>query len=285
MTTPPLDDGPGRPIDPATMRRLLLHEARVHAVPGRGVRDLGDAILLHDPDEREPFWNRVEAVRWPAEPEAFDRRLTEILVLFASIGRQPHIWASPLHDSPTDLVARLVMNGFRTMGLSDVMVLAEDGPSLRTAAQPLPAGVTLDRLSGLSGPAAEAASGHVVDVLLAAFDVGADRRPGILGETVVSLGHSWFTHYLVRVDGVPATVARRATIDGASYLSSIGTAGWARGRGLGSLVTRVAGADALAAGSEWTYLAVFADNAAAIGVYERSGYRRVGASAPDLLLV
>ncbi|MEA2653858.1 MAG: hypothetical protein QOI37_1085, partial [Chloroflexota bacterium] len=34
-------------IDPATMRRLLLHEARVHAMPGRVLRDLGDAILLH----------------------------------------------------------------------------------------------------------------------------------------------------------------------------------------------------------------------------------------------
>ena len=82
------------------MRRLLLHEARVHAIPGRDLRDLGDAILLHDPVEPEPFWNRLEGVRWPAEPDAFDRRLTEILVLFASIGRTPHIWASPLHDSP-----------------------------------------------------------------------------------------------------------------------------------------------------------------------------------------
>ena len=36
-----------------TMRRLLLHEARVHAIPGRTLRDLGDAILLHDPAEPE----------------------------------------------------------------------------------------------------------------------------------------------------------------------------------------------------------------------------------------
>ena len=47
-------------IDPPTMRRLLLHEARVHAIPGRDLRDLGDAILLHDPVETEPFWNRLE---------------------------------------------------------------------------------------------------------------------------------------------------------------------------------------------------------------------------------
>ena len=274
-----------RPLDPATMRRLLMHEARVHAVPRRELRDLGDAILLHDPGEAEPFWNRVEAVRWPLDPEAFDRRLTEILVLFASIGRQPHVWAAPLHDSPTDLVARLAANGFRPVGLGDVMVLGDPRASLRAAAEPLPTGVTLELLSRVVGSAARAAASDVVDVLLDAFDVVAERRPGIVEETVVSLGHPWFTHYLARVDGVPAAVARRATFDGASYLSSIGTAAWARGRGLGSLVTRLAGADAITTGSDWTYLGVFSDNATAIRVYERSGYERVGESAADLLLV
>lgn len=267
------------------MRRLLVHEARVHALPGRELRDLGDAILLHDPAEAEPFWNRVEAVRWPSEPDAFDRRLTEVLVLFASIGRQPHVWAAPLHDTPTDLVARLAGNGFRPVGLGDVMVLGDPASSLRAAAEPLPTGVTLDLLAGLMGPAARTAASDVVDVLLDAFDVVADRRAGIVAETVISLGHPWFTHYLARVDGVPAAVARRATFDGASYLSSIGTAAWARGRGLGSLVTHVAGADAVAAGSDWTYLGVFSDNPAAIRLYERSGYERVGESAADLLLV
>ena len=285
MTPPRPDPSPQRPVDPATMRRLLLHEARVHAVPGRDLRDLGDAILLHDPDEPEPFWNRLEAVRWPVEPEAFDRRLTETLVLFAAIGRQPHIWAAPLHDSPDDLVARLRVNGFRDVGPSDMMTLADPAPSLQAAARPLPAEVTVARFSGLTASAAAAVSGDIVDVLLDAFEVGADRRPGIESETIVSLGHPWFTHYLLRADGVPAAVARRATFDGASYLSSIGTAGWARGRRLGSLVTDLAGADALAAGSEWTYLGVFADNAGAIGLYRRSGYERIGRPAADLMLL
>ena len=84
---------------------------------------------------------------------------------------------------------------------------------------------------------------------------------------------------------IPASVARRATFDGASYLSSIGTAGWARGRGLGGLVTRAAAADAVAAHSRWTYLGVFADNHIAIGIYERAGFSQLGGPAPDLLLV
>jgi hypothetical protein len=36
-------------IDEALARRLVLHEARVQQAPGRELRDLGDAWLLHDP--------------------------------------------------------------------------------------------------------------------------------------------------------------------------------------------------------------------------------------------
>lgn len=286
MTMPPVaEPEPGRTIDSPTMRRLLLHEARVHAIPGRDLRDLGDSILLHDPVEREPFWNRLEGLHWPEETAAFDRRLTEFLVLFASIGRTPHIWASPLHDSPADLVARLEANGFRDMGEGSVMVLRDPAQARLASGIPLPDGVSIERLAGITGPAAEAASGAIVEVLLDAFEVDVERRPSIEVETVASLAHPWFTHYLLRVDGEPASVARRATFDDASYLSSIGTAGWARGRGFGSIVTQLASSDALAVASDWIYLGVFAENADAIGVYERSGFERVGASCPDMLLL
>lgn len=286
MTSPPTADrAPLRGIDPETMRRLLLHEARVHAVPGRDLRDLGDAILLHDPAEPEPFWNRLEALRWPVEPGAFDRRLTEVLVLFATLRRQPHIWASPIHDSPADLVERLVANGFRDLGMGNVMALADAGPARLAAAEPMAPGLTMERLSGLTGPAAEAGARSLVEVLADAFEVDDERWPGVVAETIASLGHPSFTHYLVRLDGAPAAVARRATFDGASYLSSIGTVGWARGRGLGRLVTAVAVTDAQAAASEWTYLGVFADNVGAIRIYEGIGFARVGESSPDLLLI
>lgn len=272
-------------IDVDTMRRLLLHEARVHAIPARDLRDLGDAIMLHDAVEPEPFWNRLEGLRWPDDPGAFDRRLTEMLVLFASLGRRPHVWASPLHDAPTDLVARLQANGFADLGASHVMLLTDPAASTDASARACPPGVTIERLGTVRPAAVGATASAIVTVLLDAFDVGPDRRTSIEDETTTSLGHPWFTHYLVRVDGVPASVARRATFDEASYLSSIGTVGWARGRGLGGLVTRTAVADAVAAGSRWTYLGVFADNPSAIGVYERAGFERLGNPAPDLLLV
>ncbi len=273
-----------RDVDPDTMWRLLMHEARVHAIPGRELRDMGDGILLHDPGDPEPFWNRLEGLRWPVETDAFDRRLTELLVLFASLGRRPHIWAAPLHDSPPDLVDRLVANGFRDLGAGEVMILTDGTAAAHAATMSLPLDVSVERLAGLTGQAAETAARDVVSVLLDAFEVEPGRRPGIEAETVTSLGHPWFTHYLLRVGGLPAAVARRATFDGASYLSSIGTSGWARGRGYGGLVTRAAAGDGAAAG-EWTYLGVFSENARAIAVYQRAGFERLGVSCPDLVLL
>jgi ribosomal protein S18 acetylase RimI-like enzyme len=271
-------------VDPATIRRMLMHEAQVHATPGRILRDLGDSILLHDESDPEPFWNRIEAIRWPEEPDAFDRRLTEVMVLFATIARQPHVWPSPAHDTPGDLIERLAANGFRDMGSGMLMGVAS--PADQPAAAPSPPdGVTVERVSGLSGPGADDLSRAIVRVLSDAFEVFAEREPGIEAETVASLKHPWFTHYLVRLEGEPAAVARRATFDGLSYLSSIGTATWARGRGLGRFLTATATRDAIAAGSEWAYLGVFADNAVAIRLYEGLGFERIGDAGPDLLLM
>jgi Acetyltransferases len=272
-------------VDAATMRRLTLHEARVHATPGREVRDLGDAILLHDPIDPEPFWNRLAAVRWPADPGAFDRRLTEMLVLFASLGRQPHLWPSPLHDSPVDLVERLSANGFRDTGKGCVMILVDPEPARRLAAGPFAPGIAIERLAGIGGPAAERAAGSIVEVLVDAFDVGVERRAGVMAETIASLERASFTHYLVSLEGRPVAVARRATFDGVSYLSSIGTATSSRGRGFGRLVTAASAADAVAAGSDWTHLGVFVDNREAIRLYRGLGFERVGEPCPDLLLV
>ena len=272
------------PVDAETIRRMLMHEAQVHATPGRMLRDLGDSILLHDEADPEPFWNRIAAIRWPEDPDAFDRRLTEVMVLFATIARQPHVWPSPAHDTPSDLIARLVANGFRDMGAGMLMGLPGVADSVPGELAP-PPGVTLERVSGLSGAPANGLSREIVSVLSDAFEVFAEREPGIEAETIASLSHPWFTHYLLRFEGQPAAVARRATFEGLSYLSSIGTASWARGRGYGRIVTATATRDALDAGSEWAYLGVFADNGVAIRLYEGLGFERLGDAGPDLLLV
>jgi ribosomal protein S18 acetylase RimI-like enzyme len=272
-------------VDAPTMRRLLVHEARVHTLPGRELRDLGDAILLHDPGDPEPFWNRLEAVAWPADAAGFDRRLGETAVLFASLGRQPHIWCSPSHDQPIDLAERLVANGFEDVGPGHLMVARDAAPARAALMRALPDGTTLERPAGLTGVAAEPIAQAIVGVLLEAFGVEAERRPSIAAETIASLADSRFTHYLARLDGEPVAVARRATFDGLSYLSSIGTVERARGNGYGRLVTAAAVVDAMAAGSEWVHLGVFADNLPAYRLYGALGFTPSGPAGPDMVLI
>jgi ribosomal protein S18 acetylase RimI-like enzyme len=273
------------PIDAEALRRLLRHEAEVHAIPGRELRDLGDSLLLHDPIDPEPFWNRLEGLRWPSEAAEFDRRLGEAGILFASLGRQPHVWVSPPHDEPPDLAARLAANGFEDMGKGLLMIARDPAPARAALAERPAAGVVLERLSGLPDGAAQATAEVIVGVLFDAFGVTSARREGIVAETVASLADPRFTHYLVRHDGEPVAVARRATFDGLSYLSSIGTTERARGRGFGRRVTASALLDALEAGSEWVHLGVFADNPPAIALYERLGFVMSGDPGPDMVLV
>jgi ribosomal protein S18 acetylase RimI-like enzyme len=276
----------GANIDAATVRRLLRHEAQVHAIPGRDLRDLGDALLLHDPADAEPFWNRVEAIRWPSDPADFDRRLTEVAVLFASVGRQPHVWVSPPHDEPIDLAARLAANGFENVGEGLLLVASDvDHARAALAGRPLDPAVSLERHSALRGAPAAPVAAAIVRVLVDAFAVHPARTPGVTAETLGSLEDPRFTHYLVRLDEEPVAVARRATFDGISYLSSIGTVGSARGRGLGRYVTASAMVDAAATGTELIDLGVFADNVAARALYADLGFVTSGDPGPDMLLV
>ncbi|HET7702653.1 MAG TPA: GNAT family N-acetyltransferase [Candidatus Limnocylindrales bacterium] len=279
---------PRRPADltPEDVRWLAWHEACAHAIVSREVRDLGDAWLLHDETDREPFWNRIAGLDWPSAPAAFDRRLTEILVLFAGLDRIPHVWPAPGFDAPPDLVARLLANGFVDHGGGLLMALDPGRAVLPDTPDPggHPNGVTVERFHALRGPAAGAAATALAGVLVASFAVETERRVAMELEAVQGLSTDPYHAILVRVDGRPAAVARRTTFAGASYLSSIGTDPAFRGRGLGRLVTSVAVADALADGSRWTYLGVFDDNHVAHRLYESLGFVPVGDVSPDLLL-
>lgn len=279
-------DRPGRPADltPADVRWLAWHEARCHALISREVRDLGDAWLLHDDTDREPFWNRIAGLDWPSEPAAFDARLAEMFALFAGLDRIPHVWPSPGYDQPADLVQRLLANGFVDHGGGVVMALDPDRAAAAPTA-PLPDGrVSVERLHRLGGEPAEAAATAIGAVLMAAFEVEPARRVAIELEAVLGLGTDAYHAILIRVDERPAAVARRTTFAGGSYLSSIGTDPAYRGRGLGRLATSLAVTDALADGSIWTYLGVFDDNPVARSMYDSVGFVPVGGVSPDLLL-
>ena len=286
MTTRPADDpGATREVDAQTMRRLLLHEARVHAIPGRTLRDLGDAILLHDPADAgavlepargAPLAGRARRLRPAADRDARAVRVARppaarLAVAAPRCARRPRRPAS----SPTAFATWA-----RAGSWSSSIRLRPSGVGRRVD----------ERRGDRRAPGRPVGRGRrapppraIVEVLLDAFDVEAERQAGIEAETAASLRHPWFTHYLVRHDGRPAAVARRATFDGLSYLSSIGTAGWARGRGLGRPGDRAWPAPtALAAGSDYVYLGVFADNPVRSGSTSAPGSSGSASWCPDL---
>ena len=282
--------GTGRPrdLDRPTSRWLAWHEAMSHGMIGREVRPLGDGVMLYDATDREPFWNRVAGLAWPADPGAFDRRLTEVMALFAALERIPHFWPLPGFDEPLDFTQRLLAAGFVDEGAGLMMALdpdrldgTRDG---RRPDEPPTPDVTVQRIHHASGPDADEAARGIAMVLADAFRVEPFRILAIEEETLALLGRDEFHAVLVRVDGEPAATARRTTFAGASYLSSIGTRPRFQGRGLGRLVTAAALRDAVEAGSRWTYLGVFDDNLVARRMYEELGFVVLGGPAPDLLL-
>jgi len=270
-------------LDRAMLCSLAVHEARLQATGERELRDLGDGVLLLDRLDPEPYWNRLVAVDWPGDPDEFAERLGTAITSFRALGRLPHIWPLPTLNHPADLVERLLAAGFETMGSDRMMILADPSAPLARAADLAPAGVDLVRLHGITLDSIRWAPA-VAAVLAAAFEVDGDRRTSIELETLAALEGPALNVLLIRSGGEPAAVAKRSTRDGISYLSSIGTRPDLRRQGLGELVTAVAVADALAAGSRTVYLKVDIHNATGQRLYERLGFRAVPGQVDDLLL-
>jgi ribosomal protein S18 acetylase RimI-like enzyme len=267
--------------DDVLARRLAAHELRVHAWGGREIRDLGDALLLYDPGDPEPYWTRLSAPVWPRDTGAFDRRLDEIVTLFASLGRLPHLRTLAAGAEPPDLGERLTRAAFRIVGRDQVMVLDDPEPAARLAASlPSRRGIAVERL----GHGGEARAMDVARLLVQAFEVEADRVPSLGAESLAAGRRPGGSVLLLLEAGVPAAVARRTTLDGLTYLSSIATAPALRRRGHASLVTALAIREALEAGSELVHLLVDARNDGAIRMYEDLGFRPVGEPSADFVL-
>jgi ribosomal protein S18 acetylase RimI-like enzyme len=204
------------------------------------------------------------------------------MTLFALMGRLPHIWPSPVHAEPRDLVARLMANGFSDVGGGHVMVLADPDAAPGVTEAEMESGVSLRAIRRLAdaGPRDVADAGAV---LAAAFGAPVARGPELAADLAATADDPRITLVLARVHGTAAAVAKATTFDGLTYLSSIGTLPGFRGRGLGGLVTRHALAVAGARRPGSAYLGVFSGNETAIALYERLGFASVGES-PDLLL-
>jgi len=263
------------------MLAIERHEVHAHAIPSRQVRDLRDAIALVDPVDAEPFWNRLQAVRWPEDDAGFDRSLTAALAFFASVGRVPHVWPSPAHASPSDLAARLQRHGFHDVGGGHLMLLVEPDRCPAVAPSELAAGISLVAIRS-SADAGPRDVDDIAQVLAESFGALPGRAPSLASDLRMTLDDPRIVLALVRVDGEPAAAAKATTFDGWTYVSSVGTRVAFRGRSLAGIATRHAlTLDGRAPST--AYLGVFSGNEAALRLYDRLGFASAGES-PDLLL-
>jgi hypothetical protein len=270
-------------VGDATMLALERHEAHAHAIPSRQVRELGDAIALVDPVDPEPFWNRLQAVRWPGDDAGFDRSFTRALAFFASVGRTPHVWPSPVHASPRDLVARLEAHGFRDVGGGHLMLLDEPGRCPPVDAAALEPGVSVTAIRSRTD-AAPADADDMAIVLAESFGALPGRVSSLASDLRATYEDPRVVLALVRVDGEPAATAKATTFGGWTYLSSVGTRVMFRGRSLAGIATRLAlTAGGVAPAPGRAYLGVFSGNEPALRLYDRLGFASIGES-PDLLL-
>jgi ribosomal protein S18 acetylase RimI-like enzyme len=273
--------------DPALAQRLLLHEARAQQSLGRELRDLGDGWLFHDPLDPEPFWNRLIAPRWPSQPREFERRLDEVITLFSSLDRLAHVRPLPVGSRPPDLDARLIAAGFDRIGADRRMVLVDREPCLRLAASAAGASngrITIDRHPDRPRLLRGSWAADAALVLGEAFDVDPLRRIALEMDVLACAARRGCSVLLLREDGIPVAMARRATVGNGSYLSSVGTRPLWRGRGYGSLATALAVREAVEAGSQLVHLAVDVMNDRARRLYESLGFAILGEPVADLLM-
>lgn len=279
------------PTDLELARRLMVHEAEVQRTAGRELRDLGDGWLLHDPADAEPFWNRVVAPRWPEAPGAFERRLDEIVTLFATLDRLPHVRPMPLGNEPSDLADRLLRNGFQRQGEDLRMVLRDPGPCRAlVGGQAWTAPWHRIRIARHPGAASGPPRLWAADaslVLAESFEVDPYRRAALEADVMACTQRPECSILLLFDADEPVATARRTTVGGGTYLSSIGTRpGW-RGRGHGALVTSLAVCDAIGVsgdpGAAYVHLAVDVRNPVARQLYEHLGFEVVGEPVPDLI--
>jgi ribosomal protein S18 acetylase RimI-like enzyme len=280
----PLPDGPDPwfGLSPDTLRFLEAHPARAVAIPGRGWRDFGDAVMLFSASEKEPFFNRLTAIRWPDAPRAFDARLTQALELFDALDRKPYIWVVPGLSTPTDITARLAANGFVDQGGGYDMILLRDPAAVRDG--PVHPGAVLERWNNPPEAERPRLAQDLALVIGDAFHIPEGRRAGLASEISLTMEQPRFHACLVRVNGVPVATGERYTFDGASYISSIGTRPEWRGLGLGRHITLSLARDSIADGVDLVYLGVYADNARAIRLYDRLGFAMLGPRSADMLL-
>lgn len=262
------------------VRELLALEAGAHRWPGREVRPVAGGILVHDPEDPEPVFNRLIDPIPPDRAEDWPGWLDGIEGMFGMIDRRPHLWV--VDEPEGSSIPRLERAAYRRVGTSRYMALADPGPCRAVGASPPGDGVSVERVVRPTGGAWRLA-GDIAFVIGEAFELEPALRILIEADVRRMLEVPAIGFVLARRDGEPVAVARRTTDGDGTLLAAVGTRREHRRGGLGRLVTAVAVLDALEAGSRIVYLGVEDDNLAAQAMYAGLGFAFAAGRVVDLL--
>ncbi len=253
-------------IEPPTAAELAAIQRHLVALPewegGTVTEDAALGVTLVRGPGNGPDVSYAAMPRWRADE--WPQRLLAVRERMRADGAWPSLlWCDRL-DRPVGLDRELQRQGWvkaiaeTVLWVGHASVVPHLDPLLRIeAVRPrslLTHGAIERRIFGIGVPEAEAAR----------------RCAGMTAALETGRLRAW----IVWLYDKPVAVARLSQGDGVAALQGIGVVEGRRRQGLGTLVTTIATRAGMAVGNRIVWLSVREDNAAAVSVYERLGFRR-----------
>jgi ribosomal protein S18 acetylase RimI-like enzyme len=246
-------------------------------IPGAAHREDADLLWIRG---GRPFASVNHVLRLRMRPDGFEERVVAVLETFEPDAFPVTWWVGPTSE-PRDVGERLRALGFRQEEEEFGMILDLSEPIDEPV---VPPGVSIEHVDDELGLAA------LHDVMTAAYDWDADgvekRRiyESMYRSTLGVAGAGW-NHFLLRLDGLPAASSSVRLVGGQAFVTNIGTAPFARGRGLGTAATVATLHLARRLGYPTAVLTASVDGR---GLYRRLGFREYGVleryvATPDVL--
>ena len=241
---------------------VLLSYAQI---PGAAHQQDADLLWIRG---GRPFASVNHVLRLRMRPDGFEDRVLAVLEAFEPDAFPVTWWVGPT-SRPADVAGRLQGLGLREQEEEFGMILDLAEPIDEPV---IPPGVSLEPVGD------EVALAAMHDVMTAAFDWDADgeekRRiyESMYRSTLGVAGAGWH-HFLLRLEGVPAASSSLRLVGGHAFVTNIGTAPFARGRGLGTAATVATLHLARRLGYPTAVLTASVDGR---GLYRRLGFRDYG---------
>jgi ribosomal protein S18 acetylase RimI-like enzyme len=267
VSHPPAPGGPAARDGDALVEDVLAEVLLFYAgIPGGSHHADEDLLWIRS---GQPYGSMNHVVRLRMRPDAFADRVAKVTAAFSPDSLPVTWWVGPTSE-PADAADRLRALGLQEEEDEFAMVLDLSAGPPHPA--PLPPTATLE-------PVADRATlDGWMEVMAQAFDWPADGGKRRVYETLFArdldpVRAAMRRHFLVRDGGRPAASSSVYFAGGHAFVTNIGAAPWARGRGLGTAATVATLRHAASLNHRTAVLVASVDGR---GLYLRLGFREFG---------